>query len=127
MVIYLKGRDAPINDLEGDINVESDCEDDSTGVGDGTLKKEQEEESRAVLIAGSFSAYVYFISLPALRDITSYLAGSPFSSIAARAQSCLLPSSRKAQTLAWGTFEKMLWLPHPLPARRRAFTLWQPW
>ena len=60
---YLKGQDAPINDLEGGINVESDCEDDSTGVGDGALKKEREEESHAVLTAGSFSAYVYLFSL----------------------------------------------------------------
>lgn len=64
MVKYLKGPNPPINDLDGDINVESDCEDDSTGVDDGTSKKEQEEESRAVLVAGSFSTYVRFLPLP---------------------------------------------------------------
>ena len=64
MVKYLKGPNAPINDLDGGINVESDCEDDSTGVDDGTSKKEEEEESRAVLISGSFSACVRFLPLP---------------------------------------------------------------
>ena len=62
VVKYLKGPNAPINDLEGDANVESDCEGDSTGVGDETLKKEQEEESRAVLLGGSFSAYERFLA-----------------------------------------------------------------
>jgi len=58
LVKYLKGPNALINDLEGGANVDSDCEDDPTEVGDGTLKKEQDaEESRAVLIAGSFSAW----------------------------------------------------------------------
>ena len=60
MVKYLKGRKAATNDLEGDINIESDCESDSTGVGDGML--EEEKESRAVLITGSFSAYVRILT-----------------------------------------------------------------
>ena len=57
MVKYLKGRNTLINDLEGGVYVDSDCEGDSTGVNDGALKKE-EEETRAVLAAGSFSACV---------------------------------------------------------------------
>ena len=61
MVKYLKGRKATTNDLEGDINIESDCESDSTGVGNGVLEEEK-EESRAVLITGSFSAYVHILT-----------------------------------------------------------------
>ena len=61
MVKYLKGRNTLINDLEGDLNVESDCEGDSTEVGLETPKiEEKEDETRAVLITGSFSACVYF-------------------------------------------------------------------
>ena len=57
MVKYIKGRNVPINDLEGDINIESDCEDDSTTASDRTPKnKQNEEEIRAVLTTGSFSA-----------------------------------------------------------------------
>ena len=59
MVKYLKGGSALISDLEGDVNVESDCEGDLTVASDGTLKEEW-EESRAVLIAGSFSACAAF-------------------------------------------------------------------
>ena len=64
MVKYSKGRHAPINDLEGDINVESDCEGDSTAAGDETLKNETNEASRAVLTTGSFSAYVHLSPRP---------------------------------------------------------------
>ena len=61
MVKYLKGRNAPMNDLEGGVNVDSDCEGDLAGAGDGASNEEQnEEETRAVLITGSFSAYVRF-------------------------------------------------------------------
>lgn len=61
MVKYLKGRNTPINDLEGDLNVESDCEGDSAGVELGTPKmEEKEDETRAILITGSFSACVHF-------------------------------------------------------------------
>ena len=59
MVKYLKGQNTPTNDPEVYVNVESDCEDDPTETGDGTPKQEQ-EENRAVLIAGSFSAYARF-------------------------------------------------------------------
>lgn len=65
MVKYFKGQNSPINELEGDINADSDCEGGLTGADEVTLKwEEQEEESRAVLTAGSFSAYVYFLSHP---------------------------------------------------------------
>lgn len=65
MVKYFKGPNVPVNDLEGDVNVESDCEEGSTGGGAEASKNEkQEEESRAVLIAGSFSACVRFLALP---------------------------------------------------------------
>ena len=65
MVKYLKGRNVPIKDLEGGVNVDSDCEGDSTGAGGGTLSEERnEEETRAVLIAGSFSACVRFLATP---------------------------------------------------------------
>ena len=61
MVKYLKGRNVVINDLEGGVNIDSDCEGDYTGAGIGILKNQKkEEESRAVLIVGSFSAYVRF-------------------------------------------------------------------
>ena len=58
---YFKGRNVSINDLEGGVNVESDCEGNSIGVGSGTLRK---GENRAVLVTGSFSAYVCFPAPP---------------------------------------------------------------
>ena len=61
MVKYLKGRSTLIRDLKGDLNLESDYEGDSTGAGlEASEMKEGEEETRAVLITGSFSAYVGF-------------------------------------------------------------------
>ena len=61
MVKYLKDRNTLINDLEGDPNVESDCEGDLTEVGLETLTMEgKEDETRAVLITGSFSVRVHF-------------------------------------------------------------------
>ena len=56
---YLKGQNVFTDDLEVDINVDSDCEDDST---EEALKEEREEDSRAVLTVGSFSAYVCFLA-----------------------------------------------------------------
>lgn len=58
MVKYIKGRNTPIKDLEGGVNIDSDCEAASRVLIDTTLEKAKEEETRAVLIAGSFSAYV---------------------------------------------------------------------
>ena len=58
MIKYLKGRNTLISDLKGDLSLESDYEDSSTEVGVETPKmKKDEEEMRAVLITGSFSAY----------------------------------------------------------------------
>lgn len=59
MVRSAKGRDTLVNELEGDVGVESDCEDGSPEFKDEVLRKEQ---TRAVLTTGSFSAYVHFIS-----------------------------------------------------------------
>ena len=83
MVKYLKGGSVLINDLEGDINFESDCESDSMATADGTPKGEK-EESRAVLIAGSFPAYVNFLTPSRLREITRSPDGDLYSSIAAQ-------------------------------------------
>ena len=85
MVKYLEVEKTLMGDLEGDVNVESDCEDDSSGTGDVKSEKEREgEESRTVLVVGSFSAYVSFLPGLALREVTSSPGGNPFSSIAAR-------------------------------------------
>jgi hypothetical protein len=58
VVEYLKGRNFVANDLEGGSNVESDCEGDPTGVVPeiDDMKEREEEETRAILIMGSFSA-----------------------------------------------------------------------
>ena len=60
MVKYLKGKNLA-SYLEGDVNVDSDCDGDLQGVGDElpNVKDEREEETCAVLTTGSFSAYVY--------------------------------------------------------------------
>lgn len=77
MVIRLGDRNALVGYLRGDTNVESDCEGDSTGPGDGALEldEEKEEHAHAVLTTGSFSAYVHFPSclrLPRNNDISSW-------------------------------------------------------
>ena len=56
MTKYLKGREVLTNDPEDGVDLDSDCEGDLTEAGDGTLEEKTEEEPRAVLIAGSFSA-----------------------------------------------------------------------
>ena len=65
MVKYPKGQNITIKDLEGCLNVESDCECDSMGVGleaqTAEEKKEGLQETRAVLVTGSFSACVRFL------------------------------------------------------------------
>jgi len=64
---YPKGQNVTINDLEGDLNVESDCECDSIGAGPETqMKEEKKEETRAVLVTGSFSACVPFLPSPSV-------------------------------------------------------------
>ena len=63
MVKYPGSLNCPIKDLEENVDIESDCEGDSAGTGDGSLKEEveeKEEKSRAVLTIGSFSACVRF-------------------------------------------------------------------
>ena len=64
MVKYLKGRDTLVSDLKGDLNLESDYEGDLTGAGLETpeMKEGEEEETRAVLITGSFSACVHTLA-----------------------------------------------------------------
>jgi hypothetical protein len=70
VVKYLKGGNTLMNDLEGAVNVESDCEGDSTGTSDGTpkMKEEKGQQTRAVLITGSFSAYVHFLTSASRRE-----------------------------------------------------------
>ena len=63
VVKSLKGRNIVINDPNGNLNVESDCEGDSTGAGLETSERGGEkDQARAVLITGSFSAYVGFLT-----------------------------------------------------------------
>ena len=59
VVKYLIGQSTLKSSLEGNINVESDCEGDPQELGEETQKATEvkEEPVRAVLIAGSFSAY----------------------------------------------------------------------
>ena len=65
VVKYIKGRTPLMKDLEGDANVESDCEEGVPGVKCELRDPEGGEETRAVLITGSSSAYVHF-------DISSF-------------------------------------------------------
>ena len=69
MVKYIKGKNTSVCDLDGDVNVDSDCEVDLPGVRKGTVKAkdENEDETRAVLITGSFAAYVMFNPVLCLR------------------------------------------------------------
>lgn len=48
VVKYLKGRNNPINDLEGHLNIESDCEDAYTVFESETLETMDEEEVHAL-------------------------------------------------------------------------------
>ena len=60
VVNYVKGHNTLPSDLEGKLDIESDCESDSTEVAHETPRvKKEEEEMRAVLITGSPSAYVH--------------------------------------------------------------------
>ncbi|KAF9790973.1 hypothetical protein BJ322DRAFT_1039080 [Thelephora terrestris] len=56
LIKYLKGQNTTVSDLEGDANVESDCEGDSPGAREGS-PTEKEEETCVVLITGSFAAW----------------------------------------------------------------------
>ena len=64
MTTYLNGRNALMYYQGGDANIDSDCEGDPTGVGDGASKteEEKEEQTHAVLTTGSFSAYAHLPS-----------------------------------------------------------------
>ncbi|KAF9645692.1 hypothetical protein BDM02DRAFT_471820 [Thelephora ganbajun] len=57
LVKYLKGRNPLMHNLEGDVNVESDCEGDSPEVKNDLKTEEKEDQTRAVLVTGSFSAW----------------------------------------------------------------------
>jgi hypothetical protein len=61
VVKYLKGENPFKTDPEEDITIESDCEGELLGAEDGLLdtKGEEEEQTRAVLVNGSFAAYVH--------------------------------------------------------------------
>ena len=89
MVKYLKGRNIPVNDPEGDVNIESDCEGDSQEVEQEIPKDggETEDQTLAVLITGSFSAYALPYSSLELREIKSTAGGNPFSSTVVRTRS----------------------------------------
>ena len=64
MVKHLEDQKVITSDLEKYVDVDSDCEGGSAGGDYGTLKEEENEEVRAVLIAGSFSSYVHFLAPP---------------------------------------------------------------
>ena len=66
MVKCLKGWKTLTNDADESVYADSDCEGegDSTGTDGGASKDEENEETRAILIAGSFSACVHLLALP---------------------------------------------------------------
>ena len=63
VVTYRKGRNHLTSDLEGDGNAESDCDGDPPGVNDKSQATNygDDDETRAVLTIGSFSACVHFL------------------------------------------------------------------
>ena len=103
VVKYLIGGSALTEYLKGDVNTESDYEGDSSGASEDTpgSRGEKEEQVRAILVTGSFSAYAllldsFFIS----GEMTNFPAGNLYSSIAVQTRSCSPPSNHRAQTLA---------------------------
>ena len=126
MVKYLKGKSNLDRDLKGDVYVESDCEEDSSGAKKETLEAEDEneEKTRAVLIAGSFAACAVLNNVLFFRVNDELPAGNLSSSTVVQTRSHSLPSNRKAQTLAWVTSKKRRWRRHRLLARQRASTFW---
>src|ERR1700733_11723968 len=121
VVKYLDVQNTPVSDLEGDVNVESDCEENSPGVEKEARKAKDEEggETHAVFITGSFSAYAHFYPLSFSRELTGHSAGNHFFSTYAQAPSCSLLSNLRVSTLARITFAKRPWQRHPLPVRPR--------
>jgi hypothetical protein len=94
VVKYLKGRNPPVNDLEGNINIESDCDGDVPEAGDvdeSLSTREENGEIRAVLITGSFSAYVNLLLPLCFIRNDNLPAGNPSSSTVAQTRSYLLP------------------------------------
>lgn len=59
MVKYHKSQSTPIDNLEGHVDVESDCDGDPPEAReeDPTMREENHEQGRAILLVGSFSAY----------------------------------------------------------------------
>jgi hypothetical protein len=126
VVKYLKGRNGLVMDSEGVVDVESDCEHDSPETEDVLL---EEEQTRAVLTTGSFSACVR-IFYPAVvsREMTSPpTAGNLFSSTFAQIRFRSPPSNPKASTLARITFAKGRWRWRPLLAHQRVYTFCRIW
>lgn len=63
VVKYSKGKNPLEGNLEADIDTESDCEGESLGVENGSPDTKEEEQTRAVLIPGSFATYVHSFTL----------------------------------------------------------------
>lgn len=86
MVKYFKVQDSFIWDLEGDINVKSDCEVDLPGARNRKLKEKEEKEEQicAVLITGSFAVYAIFNPILLFGKLMSSPAGNPSFSTFAR-------------------------------------------
>ena len=125
MVKYLKG---PVSDLEGGVNVESDCEGESQAVKQEISKDgwEMEERTRAVLILGCFQR-TDFQFRPRLDRIEEFISGSPFFSTVVQTLSRSLPLSPKVSIPARIIFARRRWPRHPLLAHRRAYTFWLAW
>ena len=101
MVKYLKKKNTSVSDLEGGANIESDCEESSWGIKGGTqgAKEVGGEEIRAVLITGSFSAYVLAYFVPFSGEMTGSSAGNLSSFTAAQTQSPSLLSDHREAAL----------------------------
>jgi hypothetical protein len=103
VVKYLIGRSALTEYLEGDVNFESDYEGDSQGAKGETSSsgEEREAQARAVLVAGSFSAYAFFLDgFFVTGEMTIFSAGYLYSSTAVRTRSYSPPSNHRAPMLA---------------------------
>ena len=109
MVKYLNRKSILDYDLEGDFNVESDCEGDLSSAKKETLEAEdeEEEETRAVLITGSFAAYVCFNNVLSSSNFELFSWKSLFFYRCTDAVSFTPPPpNHKMSTLAWVTSEK---------------------
>lgn len=128
VVKYIKCQDL-ISDVEGGVNVDSDCDEDMLEVKDELpkMKEKGEEEARAMLMIGSLSTYVQSATQSLLKEITSLLAGNPFSSTVAQTKSCSLHSNRKVSNLVWITSAQTRRGRCLLLARRKAFMFWRTW